>query len=234
MPEIFAHRGVHATERENTLGAFRAARALGVTGVELDVRRTGDGQFVVHHDPRVDGIVIAQSPKSALPSYVPTLREALDVLVGLVVNVEIKNLRHPGEPTYDDTGTFARDVVSALNESGWTSSVLLSCFDLATCEELKNATTETPVGWLLWLEDLPESIAIAHDRGLDAVNPQSRKVNHANVDRAHSLGLEVNVWTVNEPDAIVAVAAMGVDRIITDQPALALSLVGPPPFSAGH
>jgi glycerophosphoryl diester phosphodiesterase len=234
MPEIFAHRGVHATERENTLGAFRAARALGVTGVELDVRRTGDGQFVIHHDPRVGGIVIAQSPKSALPSYVPTLHEALDELVGLVVNVELKNLRQPGEPTYDDTGTFARDVVSLLDERGWAATVLLSCFDLATCEELKKVAPGTPVGWLLWLEDLSEAIVVAHDRGLDAVNPQFRKVTHSNVDRAHSRGLEVNVWTVNEPGDIVAVAAMGADRIITDQPALALSLVRPSPFSAGH
>jgi glycerophosphoryl diester phosphodiesterase len=52
--EVFAHRGLHVAERENTLAAFRAAVELGVDGVELDVRRTIDGFLVVHHDSSVD------------------------------------------------------------------------------------------------------------------------------------------------------------------------------------
>ncbi len=35
---------------------------------------------------------------------------------------------------------------------------------------------------------------------------------------AHELGLQVNVWTVNETDRMRELIAMGVDGIITDYP----------------
>jgi glycerophosphoryl diester phosphodiesterase len=45
------------------------------------------------------------------------------------------------------------------------------------------------------------------------------------VELATDLALDVNVWTVNEPEDIRAMAAMGVSSIITDQPALAMQLL---------
>jgi glycerophosphoryl diester phosphodiesterase len=51
---VFAHRGNSAHVPENTMEAFRQAIALGVDGIELDVRATADGQIVVIHDPTVD------------------------------------------------------------------------------------------------------------------------------------------------------------------------------------
>ena len=49
-PLLIAHRGASAEKPENTLGAFRRALALGVDGIELDVRVTRDGVPVVFHD----------------------------------------------------------------------------------------------------------------------------------------------------------------------------------------
>ena len=40
---ILAHRGFHAGQPENTMGAFEAARKLGVDGIETDVRLSADG-----------------------------------------------------------------------------------------------------------------------------------------------------------------------------------------------
>ena len=67
MPEIFAHRGLHISERENTIGAFKAAVALGVDGVELDARHTRDGVLVVHHDAHIGDLIIVDSLASELP-----------------------------------------------------------------------------------------------------------------------------------------------------------------------
>ena len=50
LTEIIAHRGSPGLARENTVAAFIAARHLGADGVEFDVRRTSDGELVVHHD----------------------------------------------------------------------------------------------------------------------------------------------------------------------------------------
>ena len=50
---IVAHRGCYDNRRvfENTLEAFDAARAVGVWGLECDVRWTRDHTAIIHHDP---------------------------------------------------------------------------------------------------------------------------------------------------------------------------------------
>jgi glycerophosphoryl diester phosphodiesterase len=49
--DVEGHRGAKGLVVENTLGSFAAAYDAGVTGVELDVRLTADGEVVVWHDP---------------------------------------------------------------------------------------------------------------------------------------------------------------------------------------
>ena len=168
-----------------------------------------------------------------MPSYVPTLDAALDALRGVNVNVEIKNIQHPGEATYDATGDFARGVVTHLRAIGWAESVIISCFDIATCAFVRSFDDDIRVGWLLWLEELPDAMLKAHVLGLDAVHPPFARVTPQDMVRAGELELDVNVWTVNAPADILAMAALGVDRIISDEPALALSLLDSPRFSSG-
>ena len=54
-PLIIAHRGAArpVSHPENTLAAFRRARIVAADWVELDVRRTRDGQLVCLHDDTV-------------------------------------------------------------------------------------------------------------------------------------------------------------------------------------
>ena len=91
-----AHRGLHAGDGpaggpgENTLEAFVAARDAGF-GVELDVRLSADRVPVLHHDATLpDGREVARTVWAELPAHVPTLVEALDVLRGVPVMVEVK------------------------------------------------------------------------------------------------------------------------------------------------
>jgi len=224
---VFAHRGAHLSERENTLGAFREAIRLGVDGVELDVRRTADGVLVVHHDPLIDGLALGHCQARDLPSYVPTLEEAMEVLSGTTVNVEIKNSRSPKEPTYDDTGSFVYEVLDYLHDTDLVPSVILSCFDLTTCARARSYDLDVRVAWLVWDVLLPDALTRAHVLGLNAVNPYFTLVTKESVELATELGLGINAWTVNTPEEISGVSALGVSSVITDQPALAMELLGP-------
>ncbi len=226
MTAIYAHRGAHSLERENTLGAFGAAAALGVDGVELDVRRTLDGVLVIHHDPSIEELVISRSERGQLPSYVPTLPEALDVLKGLRVNVEIKNSRALTEPDYDETGDLARQVVTVVRAMGWGEEVSISCFDLATCAVVRSFDPEITVDWLLGDLEPGEAMIRAHVLGFDAINPHYSVVNRGVIERARELRLDVNVWTVNHLADLERMASLGVATIITDEPALARRIVG--------
>ena len=143
----------------------------------------------------------------------------------MVVNVEIKNIAHPSEPTYDETGDFARQVIGYMRESSWTESVVISSFDLATCAIVRSLEPEIAIGWLIWDVELSSALTQAHVLGLDAVNPYFSTVTPEAMDLAHDLDLEINAWTVNNPDDIKAMAALGVATIITDDPRLAMALV---------
>jgi glycerophosphoryl diester phosphodiesterase len=222
--DVFAHRGLHEAERENTIGAFEAAVSLGVDGVELDVRRTNDGVLVVHHDANAGGLAIAESRRSALPDYVPTLEEALDSLGGVTVNVEIKNGRGPGEH-YDESGDLARQVLDAIDAAGWRHRVIVSCFDLPTCALVRSLNRDLNVAWLLWDVEVGDALVQAHVLGFNAVNPHFSTVNAAVVERAAQLSLDVNVWTVNTEPDLERMTALGVACIITDDPALARTVV---------
>jgi glycerophosphoryl diester phosphodiesterase len=222
--EVFAHRGLHVSERENTRAAFRAAVELGVDGVELDVRRTLDGVLVVHHDPSVDSLPIAHSERSALPDYVPTLAEALEVLKATKVNVEIKNGRGASE-SYDENGELVRQVLATIDESGRTEQISVSCFDLATCANVRTLDREIAVAWLLWDVAVGDALLEAHLFGFNAVNPHFSTVDAEVVTRARDLRLDVNVWTVNTEEDLVRMTASNVACIITDDPALASEVV---------
>jgi glycerophosphoryl diester phosphodiesterase len=226
MTEVFAHRGVHRSARENTLGAFRAAIDLGVDGVELDVRQTADGALVVHHDPTISGRAIAHTPAAELPPYVPRLDEAMTVLRGLIVNVEIKNSRDPSEPTYDESGAIVRSTLEYLREASWTDAAIISCFDLATCEAVRSYDPEASVAWLVYEGSLIESLNVARDLGFNAVNPHYSMLNQENRALARELGLAINTWTVNDASDMTTMADLDVASVITDDPALAIDLYG--------
>ena len=114
--QVIAHRGAPRLARENTVESFRAAVGTGARGIELDVRRTADGELVVHHDP-VLGRAADRSSNAGGRTSRRTFRrstEALDACRGKIVDIEIKNL--PGEPDFDPQDRVAGDVVALLGE----------------------------------------------------------------------------------------------------------------------
>ena len=112
--KIWAHRGCSQMYPENTMLSFEKAAAIqGLTGIELDIQLTKDGQMVVCHDEKVDrttdgigelrGYTLAELKKLKIDAgngkyeQIPTIEEVLDLLEnrmkdGLKLNIELKNL----------------------------------------------------------------------------------------------------------------------------------------------
>jgi glycerophosphoryl diester phosphodiesterase len=228
VPLVLAHRGARRVAPENTVEAFVLALAQGADGVELDVHRTADGGLVVHHDADARGVgVLAETPlaeiREARPD-VPTLDEALDACAGGLVNVEIKNL--PGDADFDPYDTAAALVVGCLDRRGHRDQVLVSSFNLATIDRLRELDASVPTGFLTMrgLDPLDAlSVCTAHGHG--ALHPfvgmLGGVVAAATTARAHDVNVRVNVWTVNDDDEIRRLAAAGVDGIVTDVPDVA-------------
>lgn len=235
-PVNVAHRGSSVRCPENTLASFRAAVEAGAGGLELDVHLTRDGHPVIMHDARVDrttdgfgavaGMTLAEVRRldagvSGRPDErVPTLREVLAAFPGVSVNVDIKETRRTGAEGV---------VLDVLREAGATGRVLVASADHGTLRRFRRvADGECATGAsrleigvfyglsLLRLERLARpayaALQVPVDYGsLRIVTPRF-------VWAAHSRGVRVDVWTINDTGQMRGLLDLGVDSVMTDRP----------------
>ncbi len=226
MVRVIAHRGASAAAPENTIEAFRLAGALGADWVELDVRRTRDGVAVVHHDAHLaDGRALVELARHELPDRVCDLGQALDACAGLSVNIEIKNW--PDDVDFDHTEAMALAVVGEVQRRGAQADVLVSCFSQVTIDRVRHLDGAIATAYLHHFDDrswheLACDIAAA---GHAALHPWEHLVDEALVTAARAHGLEVNAWTVDDPDRMAALVALGVDGLCTNVPDVARAVV---------
>ena len=222
---VVAHRGNRVAERENTVAAFASAAAAGADAIELDVRRTGDDELVIHHNAIVDGVgaivdLNADELRQAAP-WIPSLAEGLAACDGMWVNVEIKNSQD--DPDWDEERSVATTLADRIDKTG----VIVSSFDWESADLAKQA------GWptALLAHSAPR---IAMERagagGHRAINPQARLLDGSQATElgsaAESAGIWVMAWTVNDPEEAARLKAAGVHAIITDDPATISSRLG--------
>jgi glycerophosphoryl diester phosphodiesterase len=232
VPRVLGHRGARRVAPENTVEAFVAAAALGADGVELDVHRTADGGLVVHHDADARGLgLLAERTAAdirAVRPEIPTLEEALEACLGMLVNIEVKNL--PGDADYDATDGVATAVVEMLGRRAPRDEVLVSSFNLESVDRVRALDGSMATGFLTLIGmDPVDGVEVAHAHGHAAVHPDVRSLRgpaaSATIARAHAHGMAVNVWTVNDEDEMRRLAAAGADALITDVPDVARRVI---------
>jgi glycerophosphoryl diester phosphodiesterase len=223
MALVVAHRGASAAHPPgNTLEAFRAAALLGADWVELDVRPTADGALAVHHDAELsDGRTVAHVAAAELPGWVPLLDASIDACTGMGVNVEIKADCPP-----EAHEALVAGVVALLGGLGDPDRFLVTSFSWDLVDRVRSLAPDLPTGLLGFdLASGPDPVAAALAGGHRAVNPWDPFVDEALVARAHAAGIEVNSWTVDDPVRIAALAALGVDAVITNVPDVARAVL---------
>jgi glycerophosphoryl diester phosphodiesterase len=232
-PLVLGHRGASRVAPENTVDAFTRARELGANGAELDVRRTADGVLVVHHDFAIAGVgALFEMTFAALRSAHPdlaTLDEALAALAGLVVNAEVKCLSW--EPDGDRDGSVMRATLDVLQEytaSGDSGMVVVSSFELAAVDRAREYAPDIATGWLTHGQAVAKTAPLAAGRGHRWLNPDvvsALAAGPEGIAAARAAGLQVSVWTVDDPDDARALAAAGVDMIISNVPDVVIAAI---------
>jgi glycerophosphoryl diester phosphodiesterase len=227
---VYAHRGVTAAARENTLGAFAAARAM-ADGVELDVRRCLDGTLVVHHDAVVAGVGSIDSlGRSELPDWVPDLSGALAACGGLLVNVEVKSdIDGKGHDPAERCAIAAARMCADGGPGFGTATIVLSSFSLPALIAAGNEAPELQLGWLCGAEaafDLRRRLETAERLGLASIHPHHLLIDPPFIEAAHDAGLAVRGWTVDSPERIATLAAAGIDAVVTNDVPAALRALG--------
>ncbi len=226
-PLIIAHRGASAEQPENTLAAFRRALALGVDGIELDVRVTRDGVAVVFHDDSlrrlagVSGTVAGKTWRELAALRVrgtepiPRLVDVLRLTRGrAVVQIEIK------------AGPVA-PIIRAIKTARAAESVILACFDGRLLRPARRLAPAIPRMLISEGTGTPAGLV----RQLAACGAVGLSVNHRAVRSVtwvryfQSRGYAVWCWTVNDARRARRLAGWGINALLGDDPALLRSAV---------
>lgn len=210
-PALIAHRaGPDGRFEENSIAAVDASMKLGVDGIEIDVRRTADGRYVVFHDPDVPRRgAVADLPRSKLP-HVPTLEEFLPHATRGLVFLDIK-LPYP-----------VRELVSIALRHLPEDRIVFGSFWHPFIRDVKKHKPSLR-GAITLEARLVDPVGAARQARADILAINDRFIDPATVREAHAAGIEVYPWTVNDPIEIKRLQSLRVDAIITDYPSRALS-----------
>lgn len=231
-PIAMAHRGFSLDGLENTMLAFEQAVDLGYSYLETDVHVTADGTLVAFHDDTLDRVtdslgVIREIPWETVRSArlhgsdqgVPRFDEVLEAWPQMRLNIDCK---HP---------SAADALAAAINRHGAHDRVLVASFDDATRLRVLGqldrpvatsaGSTRTRAAVLAGKSRL-SPVAKRALAGVDALQVPHRQgrvtvVTPSLIKLAHRAGVQVHVWTINEPEHMHELLDLGVDGLISDR-----------------
>lgn len=253
---VIAHRGGAGLWPENTLYAFERAAEMGVDVLELDVHTTADGVLVVMHDSTVerttDGAgAIRQMTLAELQRLdagyrwtpdagqtfplrgkglrVPTLAEVFDASPRVRFNIEPKQQ----EPSLTPA------LCQMIRERGLTNRVLIGSFTSGVLEEFRRDCAEVATSASTSEVATFMALNTAHVGGAQQLAAKALQVpEYAGgvhvltknfIDAAHARNLQVHAWTINQPEHMQRIIALGVDGIMTDYPDRLLTVLANQP-----
>ena len=230
--EIIGHRGYPAVAPENTLASLEAALAAGGHSVEFDLRVASCGTPVLFHDTSLArttngfGMVSRHSlaQLQALDAgrwfasefageRIPSFAEALAALKGRVYRIypEIKGFR--------DREDLDR-MVRLVRQAGLSASTTFISLDWNSLDHIRSRDPDLGIGFIV---DTAERCGPALERAMGdrmSILDLSHKValeNRSTVEQARQAGIDVAVWTVNDPEEATRLRETGVTRFTTDQ-----------------
>jgi glycerophosphoryl diester phosphodiesterase len=231
QPIAFAHRGGAAHAPENSWTAFEHAARLGYAYLETDARATSDGKLVAFHDRKLDRVTDASGPINALPyrevatlrvsgtEPIPLIEDLLGAWPDVRFNIDLKDA--PGISLLPDVlrRTRAWDRVCMTSFSGHRLRTARGLLDRPVCM----ATSPTAIAGVgcnvgtsaRWpqIRLLAGFLARACVR---CAQVPGRVATRTFVRRAHALGLDVHVWTINDRAEMIRFLDLGADGIMTD------------------
>lgn len=223
----FAHRGGSAEAPENSLAAFAHAVSLGYTDIETDIRGTADGVAVIHHDATLDrttdgrgrirDLTWAQVRRARVHGHEPILRleEALEAFPGVRFTLDVKE------------AASVPAAIDALTRTQATERVVVGSFSHARLTRVRRAlpvatsASPTEVARLAMAARWGRSTRIlARYVQVPISVGRVRLVEPRMIDAAHARGMEIHVWTIDDPSMMHDLIDRGVDGLMTDRPTI--------------
>lgn len=228
--KMVAHRGMSGLERENTNVAFVAAGNRSYFGIETDIHRTADGQFVVIHDSTTKRV-------SGGAADVKVEEVAYDVLKDIVLpdldgTTTRKDIRIPLLAEYvhickkygkvgvlELKSAFTKEelqsIAEIIKEQDYLDGIIFISFDWNNCVVMRELLPEQPIQWLTGEPITSEQIQALVDHKLD-LDIYYGALTAEDVAVLHEKNIEVNCWTCDTKEEAEQLIAWGVDYITSN------------------
>jgi glycerophosphoryl diester phosphodiesterase len=223
---VTAHRGSSLSAPENTLSAIERAIEDGADYAEIDVQETADGFVVLLHDTdlmRVAGLgrkaqdlTLAEIRELDAGSWfhpdfagerIPTLEEAIDVARGRInLQIELKYT--------DRSPALAGRVSDILREQNFASQAQIVSLVYADAAATRAIDPELEVGYIVY-----RAVGGIARLDVDLLSVNRWVASEDLVAAVQQAGKDLHVWTVNDRQRMSALIDLGVDGILTDDPA---------------
>jgi glycerophosphoryl diester phosphodiesterase len=225
-PLAIAHRGGAGDWPENTRPAFEAAVAAGYRHVETDVHVTADGALVAFHDERLDRVtdrtgLIRELPWSEVRAArvdgtepILLLEDVLASWPDVFVNIDPKHdsAVEPLAAVLQRTGAVERVCVGAFSDRRVARLRAMLGEGLCTAMGPKGIARLRAASFGLPYRPVADCAQVPLRQGRVPL------VDDRFVRTAHRLGVEVHVWTIDDPVEMEHLLDLGVDGIMTDRP----------------
>lgn len=225
--EVIAHRGGAASAPENTIPAFERGIADGADWIEIDVQETADGVVIVTHDS--DFMKQAGNP---LKVWDATFDDLAEIDMGSWFDPAFADAR---VPTLDEVLELSRDRAGVLIELKYYGHDVALETRVAELVEAADMSGQVAVMSLKyegvekmralrpdWRAGVLAARAVGDLTALetDFIAVNTGQVSQRLIASAEDRGKDVYAWTVNDPVTMSRMISMGVDGLITDDPAL--------------
>ncbi|MGX9292228.1 glycerophosphodiester phosphodiesterase [Bacillus sp. A015] len=229
---IIAHRGSSSAAPENTIAAFDLAVQQGADYIELDVQLTLDQHVAVIHDDTIDrttdgsGLVksytLDQLKKLDAGSWfderfanerIPTLQEILERYsqrIGILIEI-----KHPKRQI-----GIEKTVVDIINRFTYSRHIIVQSFDETALQRIKADAPSLRTAFIIKpsIFKMTKRNLAVYSSFADCLNMKKTMINRWWIDRIHSFGMDVFIWTVKDQKTADRIKKYPIDGVVTDHP----------------
>lgn len=229
---IIAHRGSSNAAPENTIAAFDLAVQQGADYIELDVQLTMDQQVAVIHDETVNRTTDGSGPVRSYtldqlkkldagswfdPQYakerIPTLHEILEKYsqhIGILIEI-----KHPKRQI-----GIEKAVVDIIKRFSYSRHIMVQSFDDIALQRMKAYSPSLRTAFIIKpsAQKLAKRKLEVYSTFADCLNMKKTMINRWWIERIHSFGMDVFIWTIKDQKTANHVKKYPIDGVVTDHP----------------
>lgn len=225
--KVVAHRGLSGIEVENTNSAFVAAGNRSYWGIETDIYKTADGNFVIGHDDnykRISGeeIYLERETLEALEKVVFFDKDGTKIRADLrparletYLKIVKKYEKHA---VVELKSNFSIEEVAKIIEIvksyDYLGNTTFISFIYDNLTKIKSILPEQSCQYLFWKVTDEEIKRLVRDK-ID-VDVWVVELTKEQIEACHKAGLKVNCWTVDDPKKAEELASWGIDIITSN------------------